>query len=220
MVCELIRRNSNELPHRYWGNRFGPRSIEVEYAYMRIRLRRTSRRFGRFDLEGTVGKSLKCGFSKKRLPAVPNGLRNGKHRSSRCTFSAKLKLQHHLVEGTLENIRDVRTFDILSGPRLIDSKGVGKAFLVQPERVAQIANRLFVGTMEIHCLDLQYSVPTKRITTSIAQNLNDRNIERHLRRTVRAKYRYFAPELILEEQIAAPGSANRSLECLFCSRVR
>ena len=47
------------------------------------------------------------GRSKVALPAIPDRLRDGENASGATVVVTQLKLEHHLVERSLENVRNI-----------------------------------------------------------------------------------------------------------------
>ena len=90
------------------------------------------------------------------LPAIPNRLGNRKNTASASVMLTELELEHHLVEGPLKYVGDIRTFHALREPfAFIGVHRCRESILMQSENVLQIANCMLIGSVEIGGLYLQ-----------------------------------------------------------------
>lgn len=93
------------------------------------------------------------------LPTIPDGLGQREDTTRAGLLATKMKLQHHLVECPLENVRDVRALYFLTQPPLVFLQGFRKALPVKPQCILEVLDGKPVGAMKIHGLHFEDSIP-------------------------------------------------------------
>ncbi len=93
------------------------------------------------------------------LPTIPYGFRQRENCTGRSSFLAQLKFEKGLVEGALENVRDVGSFNMLGCPGLVFRKFDWELLLVQAKCVPEIRHSRLIATVKIHRLDFDEPIP-------------------------------------------------------------
>ena len=88
-----------------------------------------------------VAAGNRIGPPEMRLPTVPDGLGNGERRSDGTRVQADLKLEHHLIKGALEYVRDVGTLDPVREPSLVLLQYLREITLVESKRILEVLDR-------------------------------------------------------------------------------